>query len=329
MSTIKDVAKLAGVSTSTVSKYINGGNVRQECAAAIKSAVEALDYRVNPFARNLKAQRSRSIGVLMPDMTAPFFSSILTSMDKKLRSHGYHTLISCYGSNHGYERDNLHFLIANGVDGLIYVPENISADEFYELTSNFNIPAILVDRPIQGVQTDTVLVNNNESAYQAVSQLIQKGHRRIAAITGPGAVYTAKERLVGYLRALSDHSIIYDDSLVISDENAFATGYKGLEQLMDRTDPPTAILTTNYNITIGLVTAARERGIKLMEELDIFGFDCVDICTMMKPPLPVVFQPEQLIGQTAAQYLIDRLDGYNGPARATLLPCEVATILSE
>ncbi len=326
MATIKDVAKMAGVSTSTVSKYINGGNVRHECADAIRSAIASLDYRVNPFARNLKAQRSRSIGVLMPDMTAPFFSAILTAMDKRLRNHGYHTLISCYGSNHGLERDNLRFLISNGIDGLIYVPENISADEFYELTTNFSIPAVLVDRPIQGVLTDTVLVNNNESAYQAVSELIAKGHRRIAAITGPSSVYTAKERLVGYLRALSDHDIIYDDTLVISDENGFATGYKGFDILMSHSQPPTAVLTTNHNITIGLVTAAREQGVKLMSDLDIFGFDCVDICAMMRPPLPVVHQPEQQIGQTAADFLIQRLNGYNGPVRTELLPCTVSPL---
>lgn len=326
MATIKDVAKMAGVSTSTVSKYINGGNVRTECAGAIRDAIASLDYRVNPFARNLKAQRSRSIGVLMPDITAPFFSAILTAMDKKLRNHGYHTLISCYGSDHGLERDNLRFLISNGIDGLIYIPENISAEEFYELTSNFSIPSVLVDRPIQGVQTDTVLVNNNESAYLAVSQLIDKGHQRIAAITGPSAVYTAKERLVGYLRALSDRGILYDNMLVISDESSFATGYKGFDTLMSRSDPPTAILTTNYNITIGLVTAAREQGVKLMSELDIFGFDCVDICTMMRPPLPVVHQPEQEIGLTAAEFLIQRLNGYNGPMRTELLPCMVSSL---
>lgn len=324
MATIKDVARLAGVSVSTVSKYINGGHVRDSIAESIRSAISALDYRVNPFARNLKSQRSRSIGILLPNMTAPFYGSVVTALDKALREYGYHTLISCYGANHGLERDNLQFLMTNGIDGLVYVPEDVSAEEYYELTDSFSIPMVQIDRMIKGVATDAVLVNNTDAECQAVTRLIEKGHRRIAAITGPKSVFTAKERQVGYLRALSEQGILYDDALFISGENDFATGYRGVDTLMQLPEPPTAVVTTNYNITIGLVTAARERGIRIPEELDVFGFDCVDICNMMRPPLPVIYQPEQEIGQTAAQYLMERLEGYSGEPRITRLKCRLS-----
>ena len=323
MATIKDVARMAGVSMSTVSKYINGGTVREENVDAIRQAIEALDYRVNPFARSLKTQRSRSIGILMPDITAPFFGTVVMALDKTLREHGYHSLISCYSSNHGLERDNLQYLISHGIDGLVYVPEDLSADEYYELTANQHIPMVQMDRMIQGVQSDTVLVDNADSVYNSVCQLIHQGHRRIAIITGPKSVFSAKERQVGYLRALSDNGIIYDDELFISDDNAFATGYRGCETLLQLSDPPTAILTTNYDITIGLITAAREQGVRIPEDIDIVGFDCVEVCTMMKPPLPVIQQPEALIGQTAANYLIDRLNGYSGESRLTRLKCKI------
>lgn len=321
MATIKDVARMAGVSMATVSKYINGGNVRAENLEAIRNAIEALDYRVNPFARGLKTQRSRAIGVLLPEMTPPFFGSVVISLDRTLREHGYHTLISCYSSSYGLERENLQFLINNGIDGLIYAPEDISAEEFYELTANCNVPTIQIDRMIQGVSSDVVLVDNADAAYDAVSQLIQRGHRRIAAITGPKSVYSAKERLVGYLRALSDHGILYDDSLVISGSYEFATGYRALDTLLSQPDAPTAVFTTNYDFTIGLVTAARERGIRIPDELDIFGFDCVEICTMLQPPLPVVQQPEAEIGRIAAELMIQRLEGYTGEARTVRLKC--------
>ena len=323
MATIKDVARLAGVSVSTVSKYINGGHVRGGNGDAIREAITALDYRVNPFARSLKSQRSRSIGVLLPSMTATFYGTVVTALDRALREYGYHTLISCYGANHGLERDNLRFLITNGVDGLVYIPEDVSAEEYYELTESFSIPMVQIDRMIQGVATDAVLVNNTEAQCQAVTRLIEKGHRRIAAITGPKSVFTAKERQVGYLRALSEHGILYDDALFISGGNDFATGYRGIETLMQLPEPPTAVVSTNHDITIGLVTAARERGIRIPEELDVFGFDCVEICTMMRPPLPVVHQPEQEIGQTAAQYLMERLEGYSGEPRVTRLKCRL------
>ena len=321
MATIKDVAKLAGVSVSTISKYINGGNVRAENVESIKRAIAELDYRVNPFARNLKSQRGRSIGILLPDMTAPFYGTLLTSIDKVLREHGYHSLISCYGSNYGLERDNLQFLISNGIDGLIYAPEDLSSDEFYEIIAKCSIPVVQIDRLIPGISSDAVLVDNTDAVYHAVSRLIRQGHRRVAIITGPKSVFTAKERLAGYLKALSDHNIVYDDELVISGDNVFGTGYHGCNALMRLAEPPTAVFTTNYNITIGLVTAVRERTLRIPEDIDIFGFDCVEICTMLKPPLPVVHQPEQEIGQTAANYLIQRLKGYNGKPRTTRLKC--------
>ena len=324
MATIKDVAKMAGVSPSTISKYINGGNVRSENANAIRTAIDALDYRVNPFARNLKTQRSRSIGVLLPDITAPFFGNVMTALNKVLREHGYHTLISCFSSNHGLERDNLNFLISTGVDGLIYMPENLSTDEFFELTANCGIPTVQVDRCLQGLPCDAVLVDNADAVYSAITGLAEQGHRRIAIITGPKSVFTATERLVGYLRVLTDLGILYDDQLVISGQNEFATGYHGFETLMGLSARPTAVFTTNYNITMGFITAARERGMRIPEDIAVFGFDCVEICTMMNPPLPVVHQPEQEIGKLAGQYMIERLCGYSGPPRVTRLKCSIA-----
>ena len=323
MATIKDVARMAGVSIATVSKYINGGNVRAENLDAISRAIEELDYRVNPFARSLKTQRSRSIGILIPDMAAPFYGNVLTAIDKVLREHGYHTLVSCYSANHGLERDKLHFLISNGIDGLIYAPEDITAEEFYELTANCNIPVVQIDRMIQGVSSDAILVDNADAMYKAVSQMIEKGHRRIGLISGPKSVFTAKERQIGYMRALSDHGIIYNDQLVISGINDFATGYRGCETLMQLEERPTAILTTNYDMSIGLFTAVRDLGLHVPDDVDLVGFDCFNVCTMMKPPLPVIYQPEQEIGQLAADYLIQRLSGNNEAPRITRLSCIV------
>lgn len=323
MATIKDVAKMAGVSVSTVSKFINGGNVRPECRESIAKAIAVLDFRVNPFARNLKTQRSRSVGILLPDMTAPFFGSVITALDKSLRERGYHSLISCYSSDHGLERDNLRFLISAGIDGLIYIPEDLSAEEFYELTNHQNVPVVQVDRVIPGIVGDAVLVDNAESTYRAVAELIKRGHRRIAMVSGPKSVFTAKERQTGYLRALTDYNILYDDALVISDENTFATGYRSAKQLLQMPDRPTAILTTNYDITLGLITAARELGGSYMKDVSIVGYDCVEVCTMMDPPLPVIQQPEQQIGQIAAGYILERMSGFDGPARTNRLKCRL------
>lgn len=323
MATIKDVARLAGVAPSTISKYINGGHVRQENAESIRNAIAQLDYHVDPFARGLKTKRNRCVGVLLPDMTAPFYGNVVMALSRAMRERDYHCLISSYGANHGMERDNLKFMLTCGIDGLVYAPEDLSAEEFTELTANCGIPIVQIDRMIQGVGIDAVLVDNAEVVYQAVNKLISRGHNRIAIITGPKSVFTAKERMVGYLRALSDSKILYDDDLIISGQNDFATGYRSCELLLQQPERPTAVFTTNYDITIGFITAARERGLHIPEDVDVFGFDSVETCSMMKPPLPVVQQPDQLIGKTAAEYLLDRLDGYSGNARTTRLKCRI------
>lgn len=323
MATIKDVARLAGVSQSTVSKYINGGQVRPANLESIRSAISALDYRVNPFARSLKTQRSHSIGILLPTLSVPFYSQIFTALDKVLRENGYHTIISCYSSDHGLERDYLNFLIGTGVDGLIYLPENLTADEFSEIMANRNVPVVQVDRVIPGIVADTVLTDNTESSCQAVTHLIRSGHRRIAVITGPSFIQTARERVAGYLRALQEHGILYDDSLVLRGELTFATGYQGFVSMMGLSAPPTAIFSTNSDITIGVITSARERGINIPNDITVFGYDCVDVCSMMTPPLPVVYQPEQEIGRTAAQWLICRLEGDSSPPRTVRLQCKL------
>ena len=323
MATIKDVAKLAGVSISTVSKYLNGGNIRSENIEPIRSAIAQLDYRANPHARGLKANRSGSVGVLLPSMTLDFFGSIITALDKVMRNSGYHTIICCYGSDHGLERDYLRFMLDNGIDGLIYVPENLSAEEFEELTATRQIPVVQADRIIQGIQSDAVLADNTDASYRAVSHLIDQGHQRIALITGLASIFTAKERMVGYLRALSDHGIPYDDALVLSGSYSFTTGYQSFQTLMALPDPPTAIFCVNYDIATGVITAAQERGIRIPEELTIFAYDCVEICTLMNPPIPVVHQPEAALGQTAGIYLLERLNGYDGPPRISRLKSKV------
>ncbi len=323
MTTIKDVARLAGVSPSTVSKYINGGSVRKENIASIRSAIARLDYRVNPIARSLKTRRSHSVGILLPSLAAPFFSSVFMASDRVLRERGYHSMISCYYADHGLERDYLSYLMNAGADGLIYVPENLTAEEFQELTAHRDIPVVQVDRMIPGVDSDAVLSENKKSACLAVSRLTAKGHRRIALVGGPSSVQTAKERLAGYLQALELNGILYDGTLVFSGELSFAFGYQSFGELMDSAVPPTAIFSTNHDITMGVITAARERGLRIPEEVDVFGFDCVDVCAVMSPPLPVVYQPEEEMGRLAAAYIMERLDGYSGDPRRTRLPCKL------
>jgi LacI family transcriptional regulator len=319
MATIRDVAKQAGLSVATISKYLNGGPVREKNRGTIQNAINALGYQVNPYARSLKTRRSMSVGVLLPSMITPFFTNMLTELDLVLRGSGYHELVSFYGPDHGLEREKFQFLVNAGVDGLIYAPEHVTAGEFEEIVGGRGLPVILTDRLVEGVSADTVLVDNTEAVCEGMGQLISRGHRRIAIINGPEAVFTAKERMAGYLRALAGAGIAYDPALVKSGEYSAPTGYRSFQELMAMPAPPTAVFTTNYDLTLGALTAAHERGVKLPDEVALYGFDCSDICNILVPPVPVIAQPEKEIGRLSAQYLLERMEGYAGAPRVSRL----------
>lgn len=327
MANIRDVAEYAGLSVATISKYLNGGAVRGKNREAIQNAINALGYQVNPYARSLKTKKSMSVGVLLPSMITPFFSNMLMELDHVLRQQGYHDLVSFYGPDHGLEREKFQFLVNAGIDGLIYAPEHVTSGEYDEIMTGHNLPVILTDRLVAGISVDAVLVDSTNAVCEGMRQLIARGHRRIAAINGPEAVFTAKERMVGYLRALADAGIAYDPTLVKSGEYSVATGYRSFQELMALQHPPTAIFTTNYDLTLGALTAMHERKVRLPEDVELYGFDCSDICSIVVPPVPVIQQPETEIGRLSAQYLLERMEGYDGPPRISRLRANIPQLV--
>ena len=185
-----------------------------------------------------------------------------------------------------------------------------------------NLQALL-DAQREGVLTDgeiVLVISSNDSAY-ALTRAAQAGVPAVVCSRKALGSQAAFEAAIS--QALSDHGVIFDDSLAVSGENTFATGYQGLISLMSQPSPPTAIFSTNYDITVGLITAARERGVKIPDEVSVFGFDCAEICRMMTPPIPVVQQPEQELGRLAGMRLIERMSGSRDPARITRLPCRL------
>lgn len=323
MATIKDVAGYTGLSVATISKFLNGGTVKERNRALIVKAIEELDYQVNPFARSLKTRKSYTVGVLLPSVTAPFFGNILTAMDICFREKGYNLVISSYESDPHLERWKLESFVNNGIDGLVYMPENMDKKSYNELLGSRNMPVVLVDRLIPDVNVDAVVVNNSTAVYSAAEVLIEKGHRRIGFIVGPLNVFTAQERCTGLERVCSDYGIEIDPQLRKTGAYTVSEGYRMFNELMNMQDPPTAVISTNHDLTIGAITAANERGIALPQDVEFFGYDCTEVCRLMNPPLCTVEQPEHEIGTTAAQYLLDRLEGNQEPPRLTRLKAQL------
>lgn len=311
MSTIKDVARETGLSLATISKYINGGNVREVNRSRIEKAILELGYSVNRNARSLKTNRTMTIGVVMPTLCIPFFGDVLSALDRQLRKAGYTTFACSYDFDKDLELEKLRTLSNNNVDGVVLIAEDISGEEIQNIVNNGgrNTPVILVDRTIPDFVCDSVVIDNLNATYAAVEYLITGGHHRIGIIVAPQKISTAYERFTGYRRALKDYGIALDEALVQTGNNDFESGQRLFDVFMDMEDPPTAVCVTNYDMTVGAITAAHERGIVLGRDLGFFGFDAVDVSRIVSPQLSVVEQPTELMGRRAGELMLKRLGG--------------------
>jgi LacI family transcriptional regulator len=305
--TIKDVAKYAGLSVATISKYLNGGNVRKENKLLIEEAINKLNYNVNEIARGLKIRRTMTIGILLSRFEW-FFTSIISIIEHILMQAGYSTIICDCQENVELEKEKLNFLVRKRVDGIIILPTGEIAEELKTIIVK-GIPVILLDQILPGVACDAVVGDNVNAAYNAVKHLITKGHKRIGIICGPEQHFSAIERLKGYHRVHEDYHLLLDPELIKFGDYKVESGYRLFKELMTMNTPPTAIFVTNYDMTIGSLMAVNEMGIKIPQKLSLFGFDDILLFKILKPSLSIVIQPIQKIGEEAVRILLKRLKG--------------------
>ncbi|WP_246552261.1 LacI family DNA-binding transcriptional regulator [Vallitalea pronyensis] len=311
ISTIKDVAKYTGLSIATISKYINGGNVLEENRRMIQEAIDVLDYRRNEIARGLKTNKTMTIGVLLPSLENIFFTSIVSIIEGILQQKGYGTIICDFKEDPTLERKKLEFLLNKHVDGIIMVSYSKEKEHIQALLDK-KIPIILLDRMIKGLECDIVLADNLNASYQAVEELIIRKHRRIGIICGPDHTYTAEERKKGYVRVHHDYDVTIDDKLIRNGDYTVESGYQALVDLWKMEHPPSSILVTNYEMTIGAIMAVNDLNIRIPDDLSLIGFDNIQMAKVVRPPLSIVEQPMKEIGETAAKLMLKRLNNDYG-----------------
>ena len=310
MSTIKDVAKYTGLSLGTISKYLNGGNVREENRVLIDDAVRSLGFRVNRNARSLKTNKTMTVGVVIPTISIPFFGSVIQHFDAVMREAGYSTFICSYDFNRELELEKLRFLANNNVDGIVLAPESIAADELDAMRSlRGDMPFVLIDRIVPGFKCDSVVVDNRDAVKNAVEHLISLGHTRIGLLAGPDDMSTGDERTKGYIEALKNNGITVDSDYINVGKYDYESGHRGFMELMNLKKPPTAILANNYDTTLGSISASYEKGLTLGYDIGFVGFDATEVARAATPRLTVVEQPTELMGKTAARMLLKRLGG--------------------
>ena len=301
MSNIKDVAKLAGVSTATVSKYLNGIKLKEKNRAAVEDAIEKTGYKLNSIARGLRTSKSMTIGILIHELDNLFATSVVSAIENILLNEGYSTIICDYKSQKELEIQKLKFLRDKMVDGIIYVPTHITKEEI----ATIDLPIVFIDRMIDGINSDFVLIDNFSASYEATEYLIKNGHEKIGILCGPENLYTFRERLKGYKQAISDNKIKINNNMIITTDNNIKSGYSMALNLIEKR--PTALFSTSYELTLGAIIAINEKNISIPADISFVGFDNLDIAKIVKPKLSIVTQPNEQIGKTAAEILLNKI----------------------
>ncbi|MDO4337016.1 MAG: LacI family DNA-binding transcriptional regulator [Eubacteriales bacterium] len=310
--TMKDLANRTGLGLATISSYFNGGNVREKNRKKIEEAIEELHYEVNEVARGLKTNATKTVGVVIPELNNVFCAEIISEMEDILRSHGYATIICDCRTDKNLEKEAVEFLTRKRVDGIINMPVDVTGAHLKAFLKTGR-PIVLIDRRIQGISCDCVLVDNHAAAGKAVSLLLENGHKNIGIIGGPRDIFTAQERMEGYIKAHEEAGIPVRESLIYHGDYTIQGGVRGLEELVSRNPDMTAVFVTNYEMTMGAVIGINELGIRIPEQLSLIGFDNLPFARACSPKLTIVSQPTQQIAREAARRILLRLGNDEAP----------------
>ncbi len=304
---MKDIAKATGLGLATISSYLNGGNVREKNRIKIEQAIEELHFEVNEVARGLKTNRTKVIGIIIPELNNIFCAEIITEVEDVLRNQGYATMICDCRTDEKREEEAVEFLYHRRVDGLLIMPSGKKGSYLQKFT-RAGKPVVMIDRKMQEADCDCVLVDNEGAVKDAVKRLIDAGHKKIGILAGPKDVYTAEERLRGYMIALQEAGISPKDSLIARGDYTISGGTKAMKELVEKNADMTAVFVSNYEMTMGAIIEANELGISIPNELSIIGFDNIEFAKASIPRLSIVAQPTREIGKRAADLMLRRLE---------------------
>jgi DNA-binding LacI/PurR family transcriptional regulator len=323
MTTIKDVARRAGVSVSTVSRVLNGyAYVTDGMRRQVLEAIQELNYHPNRVAQRLRATDSRLVGVIFSDITNPFYINVLHGIELVFSQQDLSVLIGNANANPDLEASLVRLMQTEEVAGLIIAPTEEDAPALAHAAQD-GLPIVVVDRRMNSIDLDTVLANNFKGVRQAIEHLIRLGHSRIGIVNGPLHLTSGRERYAGYLQAMSDAQLPIDATLARFGDYRQSSGYKLTCELLDLPHPPTALFVANNQMTIGALNAIHETGHLIPDEVAVVGFDDLSWAISLNPPLTTVAQPTFDIGTHAAQLLLDRISEPDHPTRTIVLETEL------
>ncbi|MBW8192120.1 LacI family transcriptional regulator [Neiella marina] len=318
---IKDIARIANVSLATVSRTLRTPDLVQETTRQrVLDAVAASGYKPNRMGMNLRTQRTGNIMAIIPDITNPFNAGLIRAIEEAASNLGYAVLLGDTQSSPEREKQYVDLVEAGQADGMLYFSGRNPFDFDPEKPIAEQIPTMVnsnEELDFDGI--DKVMLDNVQAGRDAVQHLLDLGHTRIAAITGPLNTQSAQSRMQGYQQALLDAGIELDDKLVIEGDYQIDSGVEGTERLLRLKTRPTAIFCFNDDMAIGAINVLKSNDYRVPEDMSVLGFDDILYSTYVRPALTTVAQPVEEIGRICAEKLIARLQGDESPPEKTFV----------
>jgi LacI family transcriptional regulator len=317
MTTIKDVAQEAGVSTATVSRVLSATNpVTEETKVRVLSVIKRLGYRPNGPARSLRAMSTKTLGFVVPNVKNPFFTDVARVVEDLAREGGYSVIIGNTDEDVEREREYLEVLMERRVDGLIISPAHPESHQVREV-ADAGVPMVFLDRSVGSVEAPVVRADGRAAVSELVRHLLHLGHERLAIVTGPLRVHSSRERLDAFLATARELGApVSDDHVKIGDFRR-RTGYEATGELLSSADPPTALFTGNNLIALGALQALKEAGLSAPKDVSFASFDDIPWFKLLDPPVTAIDQPTRQIAVTAARTLLTMISGEGEPASST------------
>lgn len=323
--TLRDVARVAGVSTATVSRALEKpGAVADTTRSRVMEAVAACGYTPNIMARSLRKMETRLVTILLADVTNPFFNEIVRGIEQVAREHGYSVLLADSENDPGRENAYGDLLAAKRTDGMILLngrmPAGLTLPDAGEAT---DAPIVVACEYLPNIDLPTIQIDNIDAARRGTEHLLSLGHRRIGFITGPLWNVLSRDRLFGYRTAMLDRGLPFDEALVVHGNFSIQSGIAATERLLGLSQRPTGIFASNDEMAIGAIRAARDAGLRVPQDISIVGFDDIRFAAFVDPPLTTIRQPGQEIGRRAMTHMVHILAGERIAERRLVLPTEL------
>ena len=316
---ISDVARRAGVSSATVSRVLaDKPHVSDDLRQRVLAAVDELGYTPSRVARSLRVRRSTIIGLIISDIQNPFFTSLVRAVEDVAYEHDF--VVMLCNSDEDIEKEGLYInvLLSEQVAGVVITPTRETDNPSRKLVEA-GTPVVAVDRRMRDLDVDTVVVDNVGGSAELTAHLLSHGHRRIGAIVGPATSTTGRERLRGFAEALEAHGISPIPELIKIGLPKEDFGYGAMASMLDSAIPPDAVFAANNLLTVGALRAVNERNLRIPDDIAMVAFDEMSWTSLIAPGLTTVVQPTYELGCRAAQLLLRRIEGFDGPVQEIVL----------